>query len=474
MTLDELRERIKNEVVLHEGEVADWQWRQKGLVGEAERLGVPPADFNRLVVDVSRQVNSDFAKISSLKEKILLLGQLRDKQLTEKEVNQFVTEAERLQLSRAFVTEQWIPAILEKIPDSAPPAPIVPTPIQTESAAPRLPATSEKPADAPRPADPAPKEASGEAVKRKIKGILDDYDKHIPAQSLKFLFKAVDYDETALAEEIRRYLSEHYYASVHPPKGTTLKEKLLSTDWRHLSWWEKEQSKTVSEPAAAYVRTPTGYTSAPVAPAVGGPLPSVAAAQVPVPPVPAPAGPSRPPEKRSGLSDAALIGLAVLTALVLVWVMMRLVRPESDPEPQRPTRKSNPTRKISTNREAGRSEKSRKSSGNAEKTTVTPADLDEDSPETIAGDAPAVTVNEKNNTNETARPYDEVDDRPGEFGLRPARKGDRWGFVDEQDVWVIRPKFDIASPFNNGKASVELNGSQFFIDRDGRRLTEDR
>ncbi|MGM9507271.1 hypothetical protein ACS5NO_06080 [Larkinella sp. GY13] len=325
MTLEELRDRIKNEVVLYEGELADWQWRQKGLVAEANELGI--TDFTRLVNDISRQVNRDFGKILDLKKKMVAVALQRHNQLSETDINQFVAEAERVQLSRAFVTEQWIPAILEALPAAS---------ASEDPVSPAGPVASQ--ANPQSPPIPAPVVEKVESVRRKIKSILDDYDKHIQAQSLKFLFKAVDYDEAALAEEIRLYLSEHYYASVNPPRGNTLKEKLISTDWRHLSWWEKEQAKP--QPAD-YVKTQTGYTTTPAPagvnpanrfPAGGGPLPGNPQAILP-PPVVTPE-----PPKKSSFSDAALIGLAILSALVLIWVVLRMTRGE-EPEPE-PTRKS--------------------------------------------------------------------------------------------------------------------------------------
>ncbi|RCR69871.1 hypothetical protein [Larkinella punicea] len=333
MTLEELRDRIKNEVVLYEGELADWQWRQKGLVAEANELGI--TDFTRLVNDISRQVNRDFGKILDLKKKMVTVALQRQNQLSEADINQFVAEAERVQLSRAFVTEQWIPAILEALPvSSASEEPVAPTSHGSGSVA-----SQSNPQNPPI---PVPVVEKVESVRRKIKSILDDYDKHIQAQSLKFLFKAVDYDEAALAEEIRLYLSAHYYASVNPPRGNSLKEKLISTDWRHLSWWEKEQAKP--QPAD-YVKTQTGYTTTPTNPANrfpanGGTLPGTQ-------PVLPPQVVSPEPPKKSSFSDAALIGLAILSALVLIWVVLRMTRgEESEPEPVRKGSKKQTSQRV--------------------------------------------------------------------------------------------------------------------------------
>lgn len=448
MTLEELRERIKNEVVLYEGELADWQWRQKGLVAEANELGI--TDFTRLVNDISRQINRDFGKILDLKKKIVTVALQRQNKLTAADITQFVLEAERVQLSRAFVMDQWIPAIQSGLPDAPSPVETVPDPVFSAPATtPPVPVLPE----APPVVDPV------ESVRKKIKSILDDYDKHIQAQSLKFLFKAIDYDETLLAEEIRRYLSEHYYASVHPPKGNTLKEKLISTDWRHLSWWEKEPSKPV-EAVRNTVSTPN--VNAPTN------LPPVPQWQAP-PPVQSPE-----PAKKSGLSDAALIGLAVLSALILIWVVLRMARGEEEPEPDRkPAKKqSGQLPKSSRNREKAVTmsvqpdgEKKAEENGMilTDQELIGSAKIETD---------PSVK-NRLDSDSKTKVDFDEVDEQTGEFGFRPARKGTLWGYIDASNRWVITPQFDLASPFNNGKASVEMDGIQFFIDRYGIRIRDD-
>lgn len=470
MTLEELRDRIKNEVVLYEGELADWQWRQKGLVAEASELGI--SDFTRLVNDISRQVNRDFGKILDLKKKIVTIALQRQNKLTDTDINLFVTEAERVQLSRAFVTEQWIPAILEALPVSSTPGVesvsggLSPVPSETRPQTPPVP-------------EPVPAIDKVESVRKKIKSILDDYDKHIQAQSLKFLFKAVDYDEAALAEEIRLYLSENFYASVNPPRGTSLKEKLISTDWRHLSWWEKEQPRPNPEPAG-YVKTPTGYTSASATTSTGNGQQN----RVPGTVWPAPDRPQQilpppvqPPEspKKSSFSDAALIGLAILSALVLIWVVLRMTRGEEpEPQPERKRTKTNASIGQSPGKSSGLKNRAKNRTSKTGEETISGEGkdtefrlLDEENPGKGKPENRVKTVAEK------PLPFDQVDDAVGEFGLRVARKGRFWGYINERNRWIIDPQYDLATPFNNGKASVEMDGVQFFIDRSGNRIRED-
>jgi len=436
MTLDELRERIKNEVVLQEGEVADWQWRQKGLVDEATGLGILPSDFNRLVVDVSRQLNHDFGKILDLKQKIVSLAQQRQKKLTESDMDQLVSEGERIQLSRAFITEQWVPAILSTVPDapSAPVAPVVDAPV-----APMPAETPRQPVSQPESVEPR------ESVQRRIAAILDEYDKHIPSQSLKFLFKAISYDEAALAEEIRSYLSEHYYASVDAPKGSTLKDKLISTDWRHLSWWEKEPAQT---PATGYVKTATGYTTTPATP----------------PPVAPPPVITKTTPQRKGMSDATVIGMAVVAALILIWVVMSLTKssPTNATETGGEAKPANSTVEKTSKAVEGKGRRPKGATHRNVKKRPVPNQTDDEFANTGSSAQSAASA---------PKSYDEVREE-GDFDLRAARKGSRWGYINEYNQWIVKPQFDKAEPFRNGRAAVVLDGERVFIDQRGTVIRE--
>lgn len=43
----------------------------------------------------------------------------------------------------------------------------------------------------------------------------------------------------------------------------------------------------------------------------------------------------------------------------------------------------------------------------------------------------------------------------------------RWGFINENQSWVIPARFDDAKEFKNGKAAVKLNGKWGFINKRG-------
>jgi hypothetical protein len=43
----------------------------------------------------------------------------------------------------------------------------------------------------------------------------------------------------------------------------------------------------------------------------------------------------------------------------------------------------------------------------------------------------------------------------------------RWGYVDEQQRWIIQPRFEDAQEFKGGRAAVRQNGKWGFINKRG-------
>jgi len=56
---------------------------------------------------------------------------------------------------------------------------------------------------------------------------------------------------------------------------------------------------------------------------------------------------------------------------------------------------------------------------------------------------------------------------PYSQGLACVQFYDKWGYIDKNGQWVIQPKFDKAKPFSEGLACVKLNGLWGFIDKHG-------
>ncbi|RRB02848.1 hypothetical protein [Larkinella rosea] len=71
-----------------------------------------------------------------------------------------------------------------------------------------------------------------EAIRNQIEQKLMHYKTYIPSFTLKELYTVIPASETVLNEEIYWYLVENEYFSIGKLRGDSLKERLLSVDWR--------------------------------------------------------------------------------------------------------------------------------------------------------------------------------------------------------------------------------------------------
>ncbi|HEX9956231.1 MAG TPA: WG repeat-containing protein [Fibrella sp.] len=440
MTLDELRERIKNELVLHEGNVADWQWTRTGLPAEATELGI--TDFLRLVDDVSRSLNAQFSKILDLQALIRKVATDNQKKLSDVQIGGFALDAERLGLSRTFVTEQWVPRILAKIPDvptAEPAKPVIPPPPVSGT----LPKITDVPAavsPSAASATPVPDSSGGsppgtlvetaETMQQKVRNILDDYKEHIPAPAIRALFRAINYDEKELADAVLAYLTANFYASEKEPQGTTLREKLISTDWRHLVWWD--------QPAQ------TSHVPTPPAPV------QVSPRQVPVARAPVVT------KSSSGWRDF-LVALLIAGGLIGFVMVMVKSNQSSDKKADERTRAEQAAAKRADDQAADeRTPPKRK----RKPTTKKQQEVKRNSDTEATAKAPVSPRDE---------PYDELLDDVGQYGERPARKGSQWGLW-RNGRWMILPVYDRIEVYKEGRARVSINGNSYDLDRSGDRI----
>ncbi len=437
MTLDELRERIKNELVLNEGNVADWQWARTGLPAEATELGI--TDFLRLVDDVSRSLNAQFGKILDLQALIRKVAIDNQKRLSDVQIGGFALDAERLGLSRTFVTEQWVPRVLAKIPDaptaepakpSTPPAPGT-LPVEPPAAGPGTlpPSVPAGSAEAP----PNTLVETAETMQQKVRDILDDYKEHIPAPAIRALFRAINYDEKALADAVLAYLTANFYASEKEPQGATLREKLTSTDWRHLVWWDR-----------------------PTQPATSPTLPVAAPASVNSAPATNVAEPVT--KKSSGWRDFMV---ALLIAGGLIGFVLVLVKSsgsstkKEDESAQTEQVKSRDSDQVPT-KKSTKSKKKRQTEASSTKQR----DVKENKDTEATATAPVSPRDE---------PYDKLFEDVGQYGERRAKKDGQWGLW-RKGRWMVLPVYDEIDVYKEGRARVSINGNTYYIDRQGDRI----
>lgn len=520
MTLTELKERIKEEVVLHEGDLKEWQWRRNGLLTEAEQDGISSAEFMRLVNDVSYQLGGLFPKINALKATAETYARADKKKLHPLHIDEIVTEAERLTLSREFVTQRWLPAILAAIPDppktDADPAVTAPSPVSVPVVNPVL---------------------SREDVRQQIAGRLDMYrsESTIPSWALRALLETIKADESVVTEEIFSYLVNNLYKAVKEPQGNTLRERLVSSDWQNVLYrahqetasvpvsepYRPEPVRTINEPQPV-VRSftaqpakvyrgetvtlswevenllavtiddlgtglspqnrgwvkPTKTTDYTLFDANNNPLSTVRVEVI--------------PRDRSGVYGV-LFALALL-AIIYWFIKGNTSRNEKDERPEPKTKTEQTTRKKTSSTFSGRKQpRSSKSDVASDEATDT-RQPKPDAPETVAVNTPkkeegisrkpkeekvtsepetskpSAPADARSGKYEEAfgnKPYDKVELGIDEQGWRRARSHGRWGFINEFDEWVIQPEYEAVTPFRGNTASVFLNGKLMTINRAG-------
>jgi type IV secretory pathway VirB10-like protein len=194
------------------------------------------------------------------------------------------------------------------------------------------------------------------------------------------------------------------------------------------------------------------------------------------------------PRDRSGVYGV-LFALALLA--LIYWFIKNTSSEKSEPEPAPKRRTEKTTERLSdtpvrlaekpTEEEPAPTEQPIE---NKEEATPEPESTNTPVPtvekeEKVAQSVPAPTSNEAQETrapSQTAKPqysepadkpYDKVDNRTDEQGWRMARKGNRWGYVNEFDEWVIEPQFEATTPFRGNIASVFVNGQLMKINRSG-------
>ncbi len=270
-------------------------------------------------------------------------------------------------------------------------------------------------------------------MQQKVRDILDDYKEHIPAPAIRALFRAINYDEKALADAVLAYLTANFYASEKEPQGATLREKLTSTDWRHLVWWDR-----------------------PTQPATSPTLPVAAPASVNSAPATNVAEPVT--KKSSGWRDFMV---ALLIAGGLIGFVLVLVKSsgsstkKEDESAQTEQVKSRDSDQVPT-KKSTKSKKKRQTEASSTKQR----DVKENKDTEATATAPVSPRDE---------PYDELFEDVGQYGERRAKKDGQWGLW-RKGRWMVLPVYDKIEVYKEGRARVSINGNTYYIDRQGDRI----
>ena len=442
MNRDELLDRIKSEVILREGEIREHEWRQIGLLTEAVASGISERDFFQLVQDVSRKVDSDLPRITSLGTKIKEAAERSNRQLTEEDLKQFVSEAERLQLPRTFVEKKWIPQIISTVPitvvEETPFEEI--RPLSTTRPVRSAPSVQHnKPAS--RPVEIKPEQAG--AIERG-KPVPNTYGSSQPP---------IDQNFDQAYDLVQKATPKYTLDTLLGPVGVTLSNVDL---WRNLlnkslKWagiffglvWKVLAFITVSAFNAIL--------------AFGRLL----------------------GRAEFWRATASLIRVAIVVGIG--WWLWSWYSNKVSKAAPRPT---NVATVISTKapRHSKRHKKGKSHNVNYSlASTKAGAGIPAGSQPNVDGkgsltktNAPdsSLSVAQSNQSAATSKQYDTILDRVGQFGERPAAKNGKWGLW-VNDRWFIQPEYDEIDVFKNNVATVRLNGQLFNIGRRGNQIREE-
>ncbi|RIV18130.1 hypothetical protein DYU11_29690 [Fibrisoma montanum] len=486
MTLNELQERIKEEVILHDGDLKEWQWRRNGLLTEAEQDGLSAAEFMRQVNDVSYRVGALFPRIHALRDKISDYARADRKQLTSAHINEVVTEAERLTLLRAFVTDRWIPSILATIPDPAPVAePVRPV-------VPPAPVPPPQPAALPTELIPPASGLSRDEIRRQVAARLDQYKavKLIPAQALRNLYDLSRADEPIITEEAFSYLVSNFYQATQEPHGNSLRDRLLSTDWHHLLREEPAPPPVVpkTEPPKTKPIVVRSFRANPGRVRKG----EAVMLEWEVEGVPfvtvddlgsmlSPSGRGRViPSKTTNYhlfdpSDQPLSQLTVdvmppnrsgfwgvLFAVALLLVLYWFLQSTFGQKSNRDTDRDKPKVEKTTRAASEKTTPQRPRKPRRQKTTGLTGTASSSDNAYRSGEATPRSA-------KATRRYDDIREERGQYGEQQASQDGRWGLWLD-DHWLIQPVYDDISVFRNKQATVIQNGQQYQIDINGERI----
>ena len=471
MTETELTDRLREAIVLNGPDI----WRSNGYLQDAQQAGLSLADAIKRANQITQEVDNNKLLFQNIQARIARLAQPSRSQLVEQDLSQIVNAASSLKLSADFVRNRWVPTVLAQItasskpaptPPVAPPPPVVvtepvvstpdtfeeliesdpvavkPTIPAAEPVKPAEPVIESKPIPPAIPATPVMERPTKPAGPPEPAPIVRSFTA-VPARVRKGQPVTLEWDvENLLAvtiDDLGEGLSPKNRGWVKPPK--TMQYTLFDANNNPLSTVQVE----VIQP------------------------------------------------DRSGVYGV-LFALALLA--VIYWFIKSNNASESEPLPKRKTEQT--TRSLPENKSSRKTGVSQKKSQpepttEATDTRVKPTREPIASvPDTKKKAEPPVSKPAEKSTAKIEpvtkpatpadarlgkyeesfgdKPYDKVELGADERGWRRARYKGRWGYINEDEDWVIKPEYEAVTPFRGNTAAVFLNGQLMTINRAGEQV----
>ncbi|QJW90796.1 WG repeat-containing protein [Spirosoma taeanense] len=471
MTETELTDKLREAIVLDGPDV----WRSNGYLQEAQAAGLSLAAALKLANEVSQEISNNSILFENIQTRIARLALPSRSHLIEQDLNQIVNAAVSLKLSADFVRNRWVPAVMARLAKSSapqPPEPPVTTiPVTTTTHSGASDAFTELIEREPARPEPESRPAEPELVVAEPPKPVSPPVPEPVAPVNKPTEPPAEPSKPAAPPEpapvVRKFTATP--AKVRKGQGVTLEwnvDNLLAVTIDDLGEGLSPQNRGWVKPTKT-----TDYT---LFDANNNPLSTVRVEVI--------------PPDRSGV-------YGVLFALALLALIYWLIRNNSgeriSPEPQRRTERT--TYSTGSASRTGRQAPVDDQETEAASTQTLPGDessttvveetkpVEEPAQPPVADNPPASEPETVPTTPADARagkyeeafggkPYDKIELGTDERGWRRARSNGRWGFIDENDEWVIQPEFEAVTPFRGNTAGAFLNGQLITINRNGERI----
>lgn len=468
MTETELTDRLREAIVLDGPDV----WRTNGYLQDAQQAGLSLTDALKRATEISQEVANNNLLFQNIQARITRLAQPSRAHLIDQDLNQIVNAATSLKLSADFVRNRWVPLVLQRLAPPSAPKPVEPTIVVT---APAVAAPVTEPDNVfgdliksePEPPKPEPQKIT----------VRDPEPIKSPAAPPPVVVEQPAEEPSYSLHEpqpiVRSFTATP--ARVHKGQSVTLAwevENLLAVTIDDLGEGLSPNNRGWVKPSKS-----TDYT---LFDANNNPLSTVRVDVI--------------PRDRSGIYGV-LFAMALLA--IIYWFIKSSNSRSPEPKPKRKTeqtptsrQKEQPTEVTTVSHQEP--DKEPPSSEATDTPTVAPSDptvASTDVPNTKdktvskpVADKPTLSEPEtKPATPADARqgkyeeafgnkPYDKVELGTDDHGWRRARSKGRWGYINEDDEWVIQPEFEAVTPFRGNTAAVFLNGQLMTINRNGEQV----
>ncbi|MFD2573815.1 WG repeat-containing protein [Spirosoma soli] len=471
MTDTELTDRLREAIVL-DGPDA---WRSNGYLQEAQQAGLTLEAALKRANEVTQEIHNNSILFQNIHARIARLAQPSRSHLINQDLAQIVNAATSLNLSPDFVRNRWVPAVLAKLAGTSAPAPqptesVTPASSQAntfeeliETEPEPIPAAPERRIDGPAPSVETPQ--TPPPTPEPVAVVPPSRPEPVVVRTSA----PIQLPEPP-PPLVRRYTATP--ARIRKGETVTLEwdvENLLAVTIDDLGEGMSPKNRGWVKPNKT-----TDYTLFDVN---NNPLSTVRVEVI--------------QPDRSGIYGV-LFALAILA--LIYWFIKSNNEPVNDPAPARRERTTNRSTSMTSGvsqqqaynkdaREPNNTDEPVATTTEPTTETVTTATdkVEEPQKKQQSEKKPAPEPEVKPSTPADARigkyeeafgdkPYDKIELGSDERGWRRARSNGRWGFINQDDEWVIQPEYEAVTPFRGNTASAFLNGQLLKINRDGEQI----